>query len=215
MRLKSRATLIAGLGVIGVAGLILSIVCLASPREPTYRGKTLSEWIAPFCRQTAKGLDAPGGPEHFEELQPVRQAVKEMGSNAVPFLIARLNHRESGLRKKMRQLLEKQPYGAFRLSNPYALKIRAIRALAILGSDAQPAIPILAGQLADVALSEHSVYALSEMGAYGMRALVEQYTNVPGRQRIRIALILISPTSMTEVRIPPIIITRRMRPPQR
>jgi hypothetical protein len=34
------------------------------------------------------------------------------------------------------------------------------------------------------------------MGADGMRALVEQYTNVPGSQRIRIALILISPTSM-------------------
>ena len=167
----------AGLVVVGMACLILGVIYLASPREPAYQGKTLSEWIVPFCRQTAKGLDAPGGPQHFEELQPSRRAVKEIGTNAIPFLNARLNHRESGFHREVRKLLEQQPYAAFRLTDPYVSKIRAIRALAILGPDAQPAIPILTAQLADAALSEHAVYALSGMGTEGMRALVEQYTN--------------------------------------
>src|SRR5262249_41429791 len=102
----------------GTAGLIWGVVWLATPREPSYRGKTLSEWIVPFCQQTAKGLDAPGGPQHYEELEPVRNAVRQIGTNAVPFLIARLNHREAALHREVRQLLEKQPYAALRLADP-------------------------------------------------------------------------------------------------
>ena len=159
-------------------------------------------------------IGCAGGPQHFEELQPSRRAVKEIGTNAIRFLNARLNHRESGFHREVRKLLEQQPYAAFRLTDPYVSKIRAIRALAILGPD-RPAIPILTAQLADAALSEHAVYALSGMGTEGMRALVEQYTNVPAPQRIRIALMMISPKSMYRgERMPAIPITRRMKPPQ-
>src|SRR5215470_8523243 len=136
MRKRSRAMVIAGFVVLGMAGLIWAVVWLATPRGPSYKGKALSEWIAPFCRQTAKGLDAPGGPQHFEELEPVRNAVRQIGTNAVPFLIARLNHRESGLHREVRQLLEKQPYATLRLADPNVSKVRAIRALAILRTDA-------------------------------------------------------------------------------
>ena len=181
--------------VLGIAGLIFSLVHFTISQEPTYQGKTLSEWIAPFCRQTAKGLDAPGGPQHFEELQPARNAVKQIGTNAVPILIAKLNHRESGLHRTARELSEKQPYVALRLPDPYVSKIRAIRALANLGPAAEPAIPSLKAQLGDAALSEHAVYALAGMGAEGLRALVEQYTNVPTRQRIFMAMMIVSPTS--------------------
>src|SRR5690349_9166401 len=107
MRVNRRRVIVAGLLVLAIVALVCTVAYLTSPREPTYEGKTLSEWIAPFCMQTAKGLDAPGGPQHFEELQPVRRAVKEMGTNAVPFLIARLNHRESALYREVRQFLEK------------------------------------------------------------------------------------------------------------
>jgi len=104
-----------------------------------------------------------------------------------------LNHRESGLHREARQLLEKQPYAALRLTDPYLSKIRAIRALAILGSDARPAIPNLSAQLSDTALSEHAVYALSGMGTEGMRPLVEQYTNLPVGARMQIAVTIVSP----------------------
>ena len=122
MRVSRRRMVIAGVLVLGTAVLMMSVVYLASPREPTYQGKTLSEWIAPFCKQTAKGLDAPGGPQHFEELQPSRRAVKEIGTNAIPFLNARLNHRESELHRTARQLLEKQPFAALRLTDPYTFE---------------------------------------------------------------------------------------------
>lgn len=187
--------LVAAVLFLGIAGLIFGLVRFTIPREPTYQGKTLSEWIAPFCRQTAKGLDAPGGPEHFEELQPARNAVRQIGTNAVPILIAKLNHRESAWHRTARELSEKQPYVSLRLPDPYVSKIRAIRALANLGSGAEPAIPSLKAQLSDAALSQHAVYALSGIGTEGLRAMVEQYTNVPARQRIFMALMIVSPSS--------------------
>jgi hypothetical protein len=187
---------IAGLVVLGMAGLIWAVVWLATPREPSDKGKTLSEWIAPFCRQTAKGLFAPGGPRYFQELEPARNAIRNIGTNAVPFLIGRLNHREFGLHREARQLLEKQPYGPLRLADPNLSKVRAIRALAVLGADAAPAIPSLAAQLTDATLSEHALYALSGMNAQGMRAIVEQYTNVPAPIRLRIAIMITTPKSV-------------------
>lgn len=196
MRFSSGRILFAGFLILGIAGLITGIVYLVSPREPKYQGKTLSEWIAPFCRRTAKGLDAPGGPQHFEELQPVRQAVTQIGTNALPFLIARLNYRESGLHKEARQLMDKVPFPGLRLTDPNVSKIRAIRALANLGRDARPALPALKAQLIDAILSEHAVYALSDMGAEGMRAMMEQYTNVPAAVRLQITMTILSPTSI-------------------
>lgn len=196
MRISRHRVATAALLVLGMAGLIFGIVYLASPHEPSYHGKTLSEWIAPFCRQTAKGLDAPRGPEHFEELQPVREAVRQIGTNGLPFLIARLNNRELGLHRTARGLLQKQPIAGLRLTDPNVSKVRAIRALANLGPAAEPAIPSLAAQLSDATLSEHAVYALSGMGAKGMRALVEQYTNVPAARRIQIAQAIVVPTSI-------------------
>ena len=187
---------VAAVLVVGMAGVIWGAIWLVRPREPTYKGKTLSEWIAPFCRPTAKGLVAPGGPQHFEELEPARNAVRQIGTNALPFLTARLNHRESGLHRKARQLLEKQPYGPLRLTDPNLSKVRAIRALAVLGPAAEPAIPNLAAQLTDATLSEHAIYALSGMSAHGMRAIVGQYTNVPAALRLRIASMMIIPKSV-------------------
>src|SRR6267154_3793641 len=116
MRVRRRI-LIGGLLALGTAGLIWGVVYFASPREPTYQGKALSEWIAPFGRITSNGT--PGSARGFEEFEPVCNAVAQIGTNALPFLIARLNHRESGLHRAIRQLLENQPYAAFRLSDPY------------------------------------------------------------------------------------------------
>jgi hypothetical protein len=196
MRTHRRKLLLAALLVLGIAAIILGIAYLGSPREPSYEGKTLSAWIAPFCRQTTTNLDAPAGPQHFEELQPTRRAVSQIGTNALPFLIARLNHRESAFHRSLRELSGKQPLLGLRLNDPRGARIRAIRALAILGPAARPAIPSLVAQLPDPILSEHAVYALSGMGPDGIRALIDHLTNAAPSGRVLISMTLAFPNSM-------------------
>jgi HEAT repeat protein len=180
---------------IALFALIFPLTRLASSLDPSYQGKTLSQWIVPFCRQTTNGLDVPAGPDHFEELQPVRRAVSNLGTNALPFLIASLNHRESALHRTVRQFLDNQHWVPFRLADPHVRRIRAIRALANLGPAAQPAIPSLMAQLNDPVLSQHAVYALSGMGTDGMRALIEQFNTLGGSSRHLVALTLTTPTA--------------------
>jgi hypothetical protein len=173
--------LIAGLGV-----------RLASPREPSYQGKALSEWIVPFCQQTPKGLNAPGGPQYLEEMQPVRHAVAAMGTNALPWLIARVKHRESRLHRMLRQWGDKQPLRVFKLTDPQVGRIRAIRSLSVLGPLAEPAIPSLAPAVVDPAVSTHAIYALSKIGPNGMRALLDQWTSANRVAHMEIGMSVIS-----------------------
>ena len=188
---KRRLILVAAATCLSVTGVLLWLW----PNEPGYEGKSLSEWIAPFCRQTATGFVAPGGPSYFEELQPVRQAVSQIGTNAVPYLIAQLDYRESNLHQSIRQLLDKQPLTALRLTDPRVVRVRAIRALAVLGTNAQPAAPSLGLHIRDTLIADHVVYALTAMGPAGMRELVNQYTNVGPGIRMQIAFALTSPQS--------------------
>lgn len=196
MSTRTRKIRLGVLLTLALLALIFGLTRLASSPEPSYQGKTLSQWIVPFCRQTAKGADIPAGPAHFEELQPVRRAVSQIGTNALPFLIASLNHRESALHRTVRQFADKHRFVRFRLADPRAGRIRAIRALAVLGPAARPAIPSLTAQLTDPALSEHAIYALSGMGPDGMRVLVEQFNRLSPASHMLVAMTLVSPTSM-------------------
>src|SRR6476620_6158676 len=102
MRTRQRKLLTAASVGLVLLLLLAGIVYLASPHEPSYEGKSLSQWIAPFCIQTKTNPYAPAGPQHFQELQPTRRAIAEIGTNALPFLIARLNHRESPVHRTLR-----------------------------------------------------------------------------------------------------------------
>jgi len=193
MRTRKQKVLLTSLLAAIVVGPLTAY--LVWPREPSYQGKTLSAWIEPFCSETPTGLFAPAGPQYFAELQPVRRAVAQIGTNGLPFLIARLEYRESTFKRTLRRLLAKQPIFVLKQADPRCSRIRAIRALAILGPAAQPAVPALAAQLTDPILADHGIYALSGMGTEGMRALVNQFTNVGPSARIQIATVFISPSS--------------------
>ena len=119
----------------------------------------------------------PGGSLAFNELQPVRLAIAAMGTNALPYLTARLHHRESPVHQTLRQLAAKQPLHQFRLADPQVERTRVIRALAILGPAAHPCIPDLTRDLADPSVSQHASYALAAIGEDGVRVLLDGLTN--------------------------------------
>lgn len=172
--------LVALLLVAGVVGY------LSTPREPAYEGKSLGTWIEPFCQQTKTGIDAPGGQANFEKLQPSRRAVAAMGTNALPFLIARLNHRESPIHRKLRLILKNQKFITYQLNAPQVEYIRSIRALANLGPVAQPAVPALTAHCRDPLLAPHASYALIAIGEEGVKALLQERTNLALMNRMQI-----------------------------
>ena len=194
MNPRHRNILLALFSAAGLCAFLLLAIALyfLFPREPAYQGQSLSAWIAPFCVRTSKGFDAPGGPAHFEDLQPVRHAVSAMGTNSLPFLIEWVNHRESSLHWKLRQLSGRQPFSQMMLPDPAIQQIRAVRALAILGSAAVPAIPALVAQLTNPPVCEHAAYALEATGPEGLRALVNELTNYNSTVRLRVAIALMS-----------------------
>ena len=159
---------------------------LLFPHEPTYEGRSLGTWIEPFCQQTKTGIDAPGGQLNFEKLQPSRRAVAAMGTNALPFLIARLNDRESAIHRSLRLLLKNQKIITYQLDAPQVEYIRAIRALANLGPTAQPAVPALTAQCRDPLLAPHASYALIAIGEEGVKALMQERTNLAPMLRMQI-----------------------------
>ncbi|MGC3961251.1 MAG: HEAT repeat domain-containing protein [Verrucomicrobiota bacterium] len=179
-KLRVILILVALLLVVGVVGY------LSVPREPTYEGKSLGKWIEPFCQQTKTGIDAPGGLVNFEKLQPSRRAVAAMGTNALPFLIARLNHRESAIHRKLRLMLKNLKFSAYQLDAPQVEYIRAIRALANLGPVAQPTVLALTAHFRDPILAPHAAYALIAIGEDGVTALMQERTSLSPMLRMQI-----------------------------
>src|ERR1051325_982595 len=84
------------LAVLATAGLLVASRQPRQPREPEYDGKPLSYYL---------------GSQTYGELRrerEAREAIREMGSNAVPCLVEILNARESWLHIQFRQLLQRQ-----------------------------------------------------------------------------------------------------------
>jgi len=122
---------------LGWAALFLAILCalawqLSRTREPVYQGKPLSAWL----RYYALGADP-------REALKANQAVREIGTNAIPTLLRMLQRKDSALKVKLlalgqRQLFVRIPYVA-----AVDRKVEAIQAFGVLGSSARSAVPEL------------------------------------------------------------------------
>lgn len=129
MRIQCKFILLAVLAIVVVVGLASWVL---RPREPVYHGKRLSQWLDEYNR--AGGMDKTG---------PISDAIRAMGTNTLPFLLAHIKHTESPLKGKFFSLIGKQHwvklpfYGA----DPYLET--SILALSALGSNAAPICPDL------------------------------------------------------------------------
>jgi hypothetical protein len=101
-------------------------------REPVYQGKRLSQWLDEYNRVG-----------RLEQTEPISEAIRAIGTNSLPFLLAHLKHVDSPIKEKFlalvgRQHLVKLPfYGA----DPY--RSASILALHALGAQAAPLFPDL------------------------------------------------------------------------
>jgi RNA polymerase sigma factor (sigma-70 family) len=129
------------------------------PDEPGYQGKRLSEWLRSFDKTPLEwnsDLTIPAN-------QASAEAIVQMGSQAVPFLVRELRARDSAAND----------------STPaYVRNRRAIQACLALGPTAKTAIPELTKRLAEHRISAMlRTSALAAMGPDAVPSLMAALTN--------------------------------------
>jgi HEAT repeat protein len=142
---------VAGLGLAAIA--IAGLAVLLRSREPQYDGHTLSYYLS---SQTYGDL---------RRERDAREAIRQIGSNAVPYLVDILNARESVLETRLRGFLQHQSLIQLSFVPLAARQKQAAMACAELGPVAAPAIPALTNLLEDPFLASWAVCALAQIGS--------------------------------------------------
>jgi hypothetical protein len=170
MRRRVQVLLIAAV----IAGASAVAGCLLWPREPSYGGRRLTVWLRDFEA------------EQVEKRATAAEAVKHIGSNAVPFLVERLRSPNPALRKEPQWERWKRSALAW-LSKHSRLKVspgrrpdprhRALAALDALGREAKDALPALERLLREDPPDPQALYVIARIGPAGLPLLTRMLTN--------------------------------------
>ncbi|HXC34367.1 MAG TPA: HEAT repeat domain-containing protein [Candidatus Acidoferrales bacterium] len=158
--------LIAALSVLIVIALVRFT---GGPPEPEYHGRKLSAWM--------QDLDSPYPPMQTNALF----AIKQIGTNAVPYLIVQMHHpKDSPFKRKCMELLKRQHWVNIHFHYDFVAHMEAFQTLAILGPDGKAAIPDLANLLSNPEIAgdqAEAVYALSHIGPSSLPILENALTS--------------------------------------
>jgi hypothetical protein len=136
-------------------GAILALIFwqAARTREPAYQGKSLSQWLQGYH------LSAVGGPEdEIEHAQrETDEAVRHIGTKAVPTLLRMLRAKDSDFKVKAMDLLSKQRLVRIEWTSAWELNYWASLAFQALGDSARPYVPVLV-EIAEENISTNSRY---------------------------------------------------------
>lgn len=173
-RRKRLVLLACGLVALGLTWALLS----PRDREPSYQGRTLSQWLAQQKGQWGAGLVLDVDP------------ILAIGTNALPTLLEWISYEPSTLRNQIAGVAGRLPFGLWRrlFYKPVERANDAIRVFRILGPQARSAIPELA-RLAQTAADRDRAYrcidALKLVGPEGLPAVLTLATNSPTKTRFR------------------------------
>jgi hypothetical protein len=158
--------LIIGGGLVLVV-IVVTLVASRGPAEPTHDGKKLSTWLDEISAMTF--------PHQCDPDTKPAQAVRAIGTNAIPWLIDEMGTQGSTVRWRLNKLLARQNIIRFRFLEHHTQVRRACMGFAALGPMAEPAIPDLL-KLADVNPG-YVPSALAYIGPPAIPALQQCLTN--------------------------------------
>ncbi|MDB6109074.1 MAG: repeat protein [Pedosphaera sp.] len=153
----------------------MAVPYLAHWREPRYQGKRISQWLDRL------------NSTNMEEGETVRteegEALRKIGPAGLPWILRRLQSRDSRLKLKLEELAYKQSVVQFRFNYAEDARRKAVLAFRILGPEARGAVPELSEMLNDPELSSDAGEALAGIGREGVPALIGGLTNLDWRVR--------------------------------
>lgn len=178
-----------GARILLLAVLVVVIAALAweifREREPEYQGKTLSEWLEnyTFIRDTSETA------EQIElrrtKSREADEAVRNIGTKALPFLGKMLTGKDSKFVTRLKELAEWQNIIHFRFADRLDRQLRALEGVRVLGKQAGPLIPMLGRALneQDIGTFDISAEALVYIGPEAFDTLISALTNTDARLR--------------------------------
>ena len=139
-------------------------VHLALNREPRYEGRSLTDWLVDYDRSFMSALtQSDDVPNAFAVMSASTNALRQIGTNAVPFLLKKMAMNNGG-KKRLNRLLDKQSWIKFRFADQRSLSESGFK---ILNKDAASAIPALAkiAKHPDPAVRSSALFSLYYAGA--------------------------------------------------
>ncbi len=130
---------IACLFVAAIGGLIWLAM---PPKEPAYHGEPLSYWLS---RAEEYGVYGVVNDDPKEDLKAIecRDAIRTIGTNAIPALLRILRAKDSAAKIKVMELVERQDFIHFPISSAEEQKGRAAIGFNLLGDLASNSVPAL------------------------------------------------------------------------
>lgn len=129
------------LSVVMVALLVMAVgLRLFGPKEPSYEGVTLTEWLK---LSSWRAVELGTNMSKAERLEKTRRAVKAIGTNAIPTLLALMNAKEEPIKCKILSWMGRHSVPSPHIMDTFEARYVAALGFEMLGHDALPAAPAL------------------------------------------------------------------------
>lgn len=155
--------------ILGLGGIALVLALCWPQSEPGYHSKPLSFWLRGFESET------------MEARWQSADALRQIGTNALPQLIAQLrqpvSRQEPRWRQTLRTLLGKQSLIKITVPRPPDRRVEALAALDALGPMAKAAVSGLEALLRENPPDHRAIMVLARIGSEALPALHRALTN--------------------------------------
>ena len=176
---------------------LVACVLVFPDREPAWQGRTLSAWLRDF------DADKP------ESRASAADAIRQIGTNALPLIIQRLRHPDPhplstilALKLKLSELLSKQSLVKIQFRPGATPRHQALAAIDALGPAATNALPALVKLLQEDPPDPRAPYLIARIGPEGLPLLRQALTNENRIVRVEARVCLEMFDSRSEVLFP-------------
>src|SRR5215831_8047681 len=172
LRRKQQTIILVAVLILAAAGLYLAWPSRPKPAEPVYGGRKLSDWLPDYNY-------APDSERHPR----AEDAVRHIGTNALPFLLRWTDHQDTAVATQVRRAYNGVQHatgrGRFWENNRKERAYQAAKAILTLRPEAYAAVPFLTRMFTGEGddRKHNAAFALAHMGTNGLAPLSAALTN--------------------------------------
>ena len=172
--MKRRRLILTGALAAVLAGIVLAWP--RGPKEPVYQGKKLSRWMREAYEDGIRGTSK----YRRAQIDAAREAIKAIGTNAVPFLLSEFDNPVSSRAMQFNRWAIRNNLRGLRMATGQDRRSLATLSLYLLGPKAAPAVPALVPRLTDTEQGKSAAQAMSQCTAIAVPHVLDYYSGTNG-----------------------------------